>query len=107
MEMERVREFDQQPEPISPMEVTFDWKLSPDYYGEVGYNAFFPEILMGLNLKTIMPYELLGNPISELPGEEVLFHTIKASSEWPSVENPIKAEEMPEPSQIFASPEEL
>lgn len=102
MEMGRMREFDQQPE----LEVTFDWKLSLGReYEEVVYNAFFPEILFDLNLKTITPHELLKNTISEIPGEELLFHTIKAPSDWPSVENPIKAEEMPGPSQIFVSPE--
>lgn len=91
--------FNQQQVLSAGEDVTFEWKGGAGYEGD--FNAFYPEVLANLNLKSPALYEFLWNTAAALPTGEEIFHTVKASGErFPEVNT--LAEELPQAEEMFA-----
>jgi hypothetical protein len=97
MWVERMVAFNQQQE-FGAVDVNFGWKGGVEYKGD--FNAFYPEVLVGLNFKTPALYELLWNSVAALPEKEDIFHTMKVTGDLLPEVNVLE-EELPHAEEIL------
>jgi hypothetical protein len=83
-------------------DVTFFWKASAG--GPVEWNPFWPSpVLRGLNLKTPVLYDHLGNTPWKSPSEADLTHDFKAQPEEIPVMNVLASGEGSDTTQILGA----